>query len=177
MAKAFGKNAVVVDCPWGEAISADAVKVALESHPDAKAVVICASETSTGVRHPYEAIAALVKARPHTLMMVDAITALGVWDISPERDGIDVLVTGSQKALMLPPGLAFITLSDKAWAAADAAKNQRYYFDLKKERKNQKLNQTSYRRLGWSCSRRPPPTASPRCCSRRTSSPTPSTRA
>lgn len=144
MAKAFGMQAVVVDCPWGEAISIEAVRAALEAHPDAKAVVVCASETSTGVRHPYEAIAALVKQRPHTLMMVDAITALGVWDMSPERDGIDVLVTGSQKALMLPPGLAFITLSDKAWAAADAAKNQRYYFDLKKERKNQKLNQTSY---------------------------------
>jgi aspartate aminotransferase-like enzyme len=144
MAKAFGYNAVIVDCPWGEAISVDAVKTALESHPTAKAVVVCASETSTGVRHPYEAIAGLVKNLPECLMMVDAITALGVWDISPERDGIDVLITGSQKALMLPPGLAFVTLSDKAWARADVAKSARYYFDLKKERKNQKLNQTSY---------------------------------
>jgi len=144
MAQAFGMSAVVVDCPWGEAISVAAVEQALAAHPNAKAVVVCASETSTGVRHPYEAIAKLVAARPKCLMMVDAITALGVWDISPERDGIDVLVTGSQKALMLPPGLAFVTLSDKAWAMADESKNQRYYFDLKKERKNQKLNQTSY---------------------------------
>lgn len=144
MAKAFGFQPVIVDAPWGEAVTVDAVKAALDAHPDAKAVVVCASETSTGVRHPYEAIAALVKDKPECLMMVDAITALGVWDISPERDGIDVLVTGSQKALMLPPGLAFVTLSDKAWARADVAKSARYYFDLKKERKNQKLNQTSY---------------------------------
>ncbi len=144
MAKAFGMNAVVVDCPWGEAVSVDVVKTALENNPDARAVVVCASETSTGVRHPYEKIAALVKDKPKTLMMVDAITALGVWDISPERDGIDVLVTGSQKALMLPPGLAFVSLSDKAWALADEAKAPRYYFDLKKEKKNQQKNQTSY---------------------------------
>jgi aspartate aminotransferase-like enzyme len=144
MAKAFGFQPVIVDAPWGEAVTVEAVKAALDAHPDAKAVVVCASETSTGVRHPYEAIAALVKDKPECLMMVDAITALGVWDISPERDGIDVLVTGSQKALMLPPGLAFVTLSDKAWARADVAKSARYYFDLKKERKNQKLNQTSY---------------------------------
>lgn len=144
MAKAFGFVPVVVDCPWGEAVAVDKVAEALDKHPDAKAVVVCASETSTGARHPYEEIAALVKDKPECLMMVDAITALGVWDISPERDGIDVLVTGSQKALMLPPGLAFITLSDKAWARADVAKSARYYFDLKKERKNQKLNQTSY---------------------------------
>ncbi len=144
MAKAFGYKSVVVDCAWGEAVSVDAVKAAIDAYPEAKAVVVCASETSTGVRHPYEAISALVKDKPNMLMMVDAITALGVWDISPERDGIDVLVTGSQKALMLPPGLAFISLSDKAWTIADTAKSPRYYFDLKKERKNQKLNQTSY---------------------------------
>jgi aspartate aminotransferase-like enzyme len=144
MARAFGFINVVVDAPWGEAIDVQKVKEALDKHPEAKGVVVCASETSTGVRHPYEEIAALVKPREETLMLVDAITALGVWDISPERDGIDVLVTGSQKALMLPPGLAFVSLSEKAWKMADKAKAPRYYFDLKKELKNQKTNQTSY---------------------------------
>lgn len=144
MARAFGFTNVVVDAPWGEAIDVQKVKEALDKHPEAKGVVVCASETSTGVRHPYEEIAALVKPREETLMLVDAITALGVWDISPERDGIDVLVTGSQKALMLPPGLAFVSLSEKAWKMADKAKAPRYYFDLKKELKNQKTNQTSY---------------------------------
>jgi aspartate aminotransferase-like enzyme len=144
MAKAFGFHNVEVPCAWGEAIDVARVKEALDQHPGAKAVVLCASETSTGVRHPYEQIAALVRDRDETLMVVDAITALGVWDISPERDGIDVLVTGSQKALMLPPGLAFVSLSDKAWALADKSKSPRYYFDLKKERKNQQKNQTAY---------------------------------
>jgi aspartate aminotransferase-like enzyme len=120
------------------------VKEALDKHPEAKGVVVVASETSTGVRHPYEEIAKLVKGRDDTLMMVDAITALGVWDISPERDGIDVLVTGSQKALMLPPGLGFVTLSEKAWNRAKTAKSPRFYFDLNRERKNQVTNQTAY---------------------------------
>ena len=144
MARAFGFNSVVVDCAWGEAVDVEAVKAALNQHPAAKAVVVCASETSTGVRHPYEAIAALVKDRDETLMVVDAITALGVWDLQPERDGLDVVVTGSQKALMLPPGLAFVSLSEKAWKMCDKAKSSKYYFDLKKELKNQKINQTAY---------------------------------
>ena len=92
----------------------------------------------------YEAIAALVKDMPDTLMMVDAITALGVWDISPERDHLDVLVTGSQKALMLPPGLAFVTMSEKAWKRAATSTTPKYYFDLKRELKNQLTNQTAF---------------------------------
>jgi aspartate aminotransferase-like enzyme len=144
MARAFGFNNVVVDAPWGEAIDVAKVKEALDQHPEAKAVVVCASETSTGVRHPYEDIAALCKPRDNTIVVVDAITALGVWDISPERDGLDVVVTGSQKALMLPPGLAFVTMSEKAWAMAKSSKSPKYYFDLNKELKNQKTNQTAY---------------------------------
>lgn len=144
MAKAMGLNAVVVPCEWGDAVDVQRVKDALDQHPDAKAVTVCASETSTGVRHPYEQIAKLVKGKEDCLMIVDAITALGVWDIAPERDGIDVLVTGSQKALMLPPGLAFTSLSDKAWARNAKAKLPRYYFDLAKEKKNQLQNQTAY---------------------------------
>lgn len=144
MADSLGLKAVVVPCEWGEAVDVQRVKDALAAHPEAKGVVVCASETSTGVRHPYEEIAKLVKGRDDCLMMVDAITALGVWDISPERDGIDVLVTGSQKALMLPPGLGFVTLSEKAWARAKTAKSPRFYFDLNRERKNQVTNQTAY---------------------------------
>lgn len=144
MAEALGLKAAVVACEWGEAIDVQRVKEALDKHPETKGVVVVASETSTGVRHPYEEIAKLVKSKDDCLMMVDAITALGVWDISPERDGIDVLVTGSQKALMLPPGLGFVTLSDKAWARAKTSKNPRFYFDLNRERKNQVTNQTAY---------------------------------
>jgi aspartate aminotransferase-like enzyme len=144
MAKAFGLNPVIVACEWGDAVDVNRVKDALDKNPDTKAIVVCASETSTGVRHPYEEIAKLTKTRDDCLLMVDAITALGVWDIAPERDGIDVLITGSQKALMLPPGLAFASLSEKAWERNKKAKLPRYYFDLAKERKNQIQNQTAY---------------------------------
>ncbi len=144
MARVFGLEVVSVDAPWGQAADVDKVAHALTQHPEAKAVICVASETSTGARHPYEAIGALVKEKTGCLLVVDGITAVGVWDIKPERDGIDVLVTGSQKALMLPPGLAFLSVSDKAWRLQEKSKMPRYYFDLAKERKAQNTNQTAY---------------------------------
>jgi aspartate aminotransferase-like enzyme len=144
MADALGLKAVVVPCEWGEAVDVERVKDALDKNPAARAVCVVASETSTGVRQPYEDIARLVRGREDCLMMVDAITALGVWDIQPERDGIDVLVAGSQKALMLPPGLGFITLSQKAWSRVQHTKGPRFYFDLNRERKAQLTNQTAF---------------------------------
>ncbi len=144
MATAFGLKNVEVACEWGDPVDVNRVEEALKQNPDAKGVVIVASETSTGVRHPYEAIGRLVKDRSDCLLVVDAITALGVWDIQMERDHIDALIAGSQKAVMLPPGLAFVALSDKAWGRAKSAKMPRYYFDLVRERKNQQTNQTAY---------------------------------
>ena len=144
MARVFGLEVVSIDAPWGHTADVDKVAQALHKHPEAKAVICVASETSTGARHPYEAIGALVKEKTDCLLVVDGITAVGVWDIKPERDGIDVLVTGSQKALMLPPGLAFLSVSDKAWRLQEKSKMPRYYFDLAKERKAQNTNQTAY---------------------------------
>lgn len=144
MAQAFGLNVVSIEVPWGDSASPEAILEALEQHPVCKAVVCVASETSTGARHPYEAIGKLVKDRSDCIFIVDAITALGVWDISPERDHIDVLVTGSQKAMMLPPGLAFLSVSHKAWELNKHSKMPRFYFDLAKERKAQAQNQTAY---------------------------------
>lgn len=144
MARVFGLEVVSVDVPWGESVDADKVKQALDDHPSAKAVVCVASETSTGARHPYEAMGKLVRDRTDCILVVDAITALGVWDIQPERDGIDVLVTGSQKALMLPPGLGFMSVSEKAWRLQAKSTMPRFYFDLAKERKAQAQNQTAY---------------------------------
>lgn len=143
MSKALGLETITVDVEWGKAAKVEDVKVALGNHPNARAVVCVASETSTGVRHPYEAISALVKER-EAISIVDGITAVGVWDVCPERDGIDVLVTGSQKALMLPPGLSVMSVSKKAWDQAESSTMPRYYFDLKKERKSQAKNQTAY---------------------------------
>ncbi|MES2504518.1 MAG: alanine--glyoxylate aminotransferase family protein [Myxococcota bacterium] len=144
MGTAFGLNMVSIDTPWGQSPKPEQILETLEKHPDAKAVFCVASETSTGSRNPYEAVGQMLKSRPGCLLVVDAITALGVWDISPERDGIDILITGSQKALMLPPGLAFLSVSPKGWEANQTSKMPRFYFDLAKERKAQATNQTAY---------------------------------
>ena len=121
-----------------------AVADALKKDPSIKAVFVQASETSTGVAHPTKALAEVVKQHEGTILVVDAITALGVFDIQTDAWGIDVVVTGSQKALMLPPGLAFVSVSDKAWQMAEKAKNAAFYFNFKKEREAQTKNQTAY---------------------------------
>ncbi len=144
MAKAYGANVVEVKTTWGKVTPIAEVKAALDANPDVRAVFIVASESSTGVRQPVEEVSALVKDRPDTLLFVDAITALGVWSIPTDVLGIDVLVTGSQKALMLPPGLGFISVSDKAWKAMERAKNPKFYFDLRRERDNQRKNQSAF---------------------------------
>jgi aspartate aminotransferase-like enzyme len=131
---AYGVVAREIRVPWGQAVRPEAVAAALDAHPGAKALFVQASETSTCVLHPVPALAALTRARD-TLLVVDGITAVGVLDLPMDRLGIDVLVTGSQKALMLPPGLAFVALSGRAWAAADRARLPRFYFDFRRERK------------------------------------------
>jgi len=103
-----------------------------------------ATETSTGVRHPVKEIAALVSSREKTVMVVDAITGIGVFDIPTDAWKLDVVVTGSQKALMLPPGLAFASMSEKAWEFAKRSDLPKFYFDFAKERKNLAKNQGSY---------------------------------
>lgn len=130
--------------PWGEAVDPQVVKNHLDARPDIRGVVVVASETSTGVRQPYEHIAQMVKERHDCLLVVDGVTALGVWDISPERDHIDILVGGCQKGLMLPPGLGFVWASEKAWAAQKTSDLPKFYFDLAKERSAQAKNQTGH---------------------------------
>jgi aspartate aminotransferase-like enzyme len=142
--KTFGVNAVELTVEWGHAVDPQAVADALKADPSIKAVFVQASETSTGVAHDTRAIAEIVRSCENTIMVVDAITALGVFDLKTDEWGIDVLVAGSQKALMLPPGLAFVSVSDKAWRLAEKAKNAAFYFNLKKEREAQQKNQTAY---------------------------------
>ena len=144
LCKAFGIQATEIKVEWGEAVDPQAIAEALKRDPLIKAVYVQASETSTGVAHDTRAIAEIVRNREQTILVVDAITALGVFDLKTDAWGIDVLVAGSQKALMLPPGLAFISVSDKAWGLADKAKNASFYFNLKKEREAQQKNQTAY---------------------------------
>jgi aspartate aminotransferase-like enzyme len=144
LCKTFGVQVTEIKVEWGQAVHPQAVADALKKDPSIKAVFVQASETSTGVAHPTKALAEVVKQHEGTILVVDAITALGVFDIPTDAWGIDVVVTGSQKALMLPPGLAFVSVSDKAWQMAEKAKNASFYFNFKKEREAQTKNQTAY---------------------------------
>jgi aspartate aminotransferase-like enzyme len=141
LAKAFGCEPDVVTAPYGETFDLAAVKAALK--PEHKAVYLQATETSTAVRHDVEAIARLVK-ETDALLVVDGITGLGTTHFDVDGWGIDVLIGGSQKAVMIPPGLAYLSVSEKAWAAMEKSKNPRYYFDLRKERKNAVKGESAY---------------------------------
>lgn len=142
--KTFGVHVTEIKVEWGHAVDPQAVADALKKDPAIKAVYVQASETSTGVAHDTKALAEVVRTCEGTILVVDAITALGVFDIQTDAWGLDVVVTGSQKALMLPPGLAFVSVSEKAWQVAEKARNGAFYFDLKKERASQVKNQTAY---------------------------------
>lgn len=144
LCEVFGLNAIEIPVTWGDAVKESQVAEALKTHPQARGVILVASETSTGVRHPYEAVGQLVKNHGDCLMVVDAITAVGVWDIAPEKDYIDLLIGGSQKGLMLPPGLSFLWVSEKAWSLHQRSNLPKFYFDLTKEKKAQVKNQTGH---------------------------------
>ena len=135
IANAFALDPIEVKVEWGQAVKVDAVEKQLKLHPDIQSVMLQASETSTTVLHPVREIAKLTKNGP--LFLVDGVTAVGVLPVPLDEWGIDALVTGSQKALMLPPGLGFIALSERAWQQTKKAKLPRFYFDLNLERKNQ----------------------------------------
>jgi aspartate aminotransferase-like enzyme len=134
LCQAFGVEAVSVTVPWGQSVQPEQLARALKEHPDAAAVCCTLSETSTGAAHDVAAFGELVAATP-AVLLVDSISALGVMECRTDEWHIDVNVTGSQKALMLPPGLAFVSVSDKAWKAIDRNPAARtFYFDLKKAR-------------------------------------------
>ncbi len=143
ISQAFGLTPIELKVEWGQAVQVAAVAEALKTHPEAKAVLVQASETSTTALHPVQEIATLTR-NTNTLLVVDGITSVGATATPMDHWGLDVVITGSQKALMLPPGLGFIALSDKAWKQADSATLPRYYFDLKRERKEQQKHTTAY---------------------------------
>ena len=143
LAKAFGCECDVVTAPYGETFDLAEVRKAVK--PEHSAVYMQATETSTAVRHDVEAIAKLLKeAAPEALLVVDGITGLGTTHFDVDGWGIDVLIGGSQKAVMIPPGLAYLSVSEQAWAAMETTKNPRYYFDLRKERKNAVKGESAY---------------------------------
>ncbi len=144
ISKAYGIEFIPIDVEWGRAVEPGRIKKILESDPSIRAVYTQASETSTGVRYPIREIAEIVKKYDDKIIVVDAITGIGVFDIPMDAWGLDVVISGSQKALMLPPGLSFAALSDKAWKCVERSNLPKYYFDFKKELKSAKKNQSSY---------------------------------
>lgn len=141
LAKAFGCDADVVSAPYGKTFSIDEVRRKLT--PQTKAVYIQATETSTGVRHDVKAIADLVRGSD-ALLVVDAITGLGTTTFDVDAWGIDVIIGGSQKAVMIPPGLAYCAVSERAWQRMEKTQSPRYYFDLRKERKSAAKGESAY---------------------------------
>ena len=132
-----------IDVEWGKAVDPGRVAEALRRHPDIRAVLATHSETSTGVLHDVQAIAEIVRPTP-AVMVADCVTSLGVTDVPTDAWGLDVVVAGSQKALMIPPGLAFCAMSEKAWAAASRSDLPKFYFNLAAERKSLLKNQNAF---------------------------------
>ncbi|WP_373543083.1 alanine--glyoxylate aminotransferase family protein [Chamaesiphon sp.] len=145
VATAFALDVVEVSAPWGQPIDPDAVKSALDADTAKaiKGVIVTHSETSTGVINDLETITKHVKAHG-ALIIVDAVTSLGAVNVPIDEWGLDVVCSGSQKGFMIPPGLGFVTVSPKAWAAYQVAKLPRYYMDLGKYSKDAAKNTTPF---------------------------------
>jgi aspartate aminotransferase-like enzyme len=144
LAKSYGIESVVVEAPYGHPVPvADMIKHLQASGPF-RAVLIQATESSTGVRNDVETLGKAVAALPETCFIVDAITGMGTTDIRPDDWGIDIMIGGSQKATMIPPGLSYASISEKAAAIMEKSKLPRYYFDYKKERKSLAKGESSY---------------------------------
>src|SRR6266852_5441637 len=143
LAKAFGCVVEVISAPYGETLSLDEVRSKLTS--DVRVVYVQATESSTGARHDVKGLARLVRAQSdETLLVVDAITGLGTTHFDVDGWGVDVIIGGSQKALMIPPGLAYCAVSERAWKRMESTKSPRYYFDFRKERKAAAKGESAY---------------------------------
>ena len=142
--QSYGLKVDEIMVEWGYAIKPEIIEKKLKKDKDIKGVFVQASETSTGVYHDINALASIVKKYEDTLLIVDAISALVAHDLRTDEWEIDIMVGGSQKGLMLPPGLAFVSVSEKAWKKSETSKLPRFYFNFKKERENLAKNQTNF---------------------------------
>ncbi len=143
IAKMRGLDSVIIRKPAGESFDPAEIRAALDADPSIRGVFMQISETSTGVLHPVQEVAAITRSRD-VLFVADGISAVSISPVDMDGWGIDCLLTGSQKGLMLPPGMAFIALSPRAWAKVEGMEQQCYYFDLIQERANCAKNQTHY---------------------------------
>lgn len=133
-----------LDVEWGRAVTVEEVEEYVNTYPNARAVFLTHSETSTGVMHPVEAVAKRVKEQSEALVIVDGVSSIGGAFVDMDSSGIDLLVSGSQKALMLPPGLAFVAVSEKAWERIKENERPSFYLDLTKYKKSLDDGQTPY---------------------------------
>jgi aspartate aminotransferase-like enzyme len=144
LCQVYGVKVDRIAVEWGRAVNPAEVAARLKANPAIKAVFVQANETSTGVQHPVRELAQITKSLPGTILVVDAISALGGYELPMDAWGLDIVVAGSQKAMMLPPGLAFAALSPKAWEMNKTSTLPKYYFDFAKQLKSQQKNQTAY---------------------------------
>jgi aspartate aminotransferase-like enzyme len=144
LGRAYGMAVQVLEAPPGEAVAPAAVAGALDRDPGIRAVFVQFSESSTGARHDVEALARITRERPGTLLVVDAISGAGAMRLETQAWGVDVVVVGSQKALALPPGLAFLSVSPRGWERVESTTSPRFYFDLRRERKAQASGEAAF---------------------------------
>ena len=143
LAKVFGLDAVVLSAEYGDVVTPERLAEALAANPGTRAVMVQASETSTGAAHDVQAMGELIK-KTDAIFLVDAITGLGTMPLDIDGWGLDIVIGGSQKAFMIPPGMAFLSASPKAWAMAESSTLPKLYFNLKKERKNAASGESSW---------------------------------
>ena len=148
IAEQRGLTAVSIEVPWGQAVTPEAVRQALDADPAIRGVLVQLSETSTGVLHPVQALAQLTRSRD-VLLVVDGISGVGLSPCPMDEWGLDCLLTGSQKGLMLPPGLALLALSPRAWSKAEATASGCFYFNLPKEKIATELQPEVDGRIQW----------------------------
>ncbi len=141
--RAYGLDATVLEAPYGDVVTPDRLEAALKAEPATRGVFVQGSESSTGAQHDVEAMGKLVAATD-AIFVVDAITGLGTMPLDIEGWGLDVVIGGSQKAFMIPPGLAFVSLTEKAWNHAKTATLPHYYFDFRKEKKNGDIGESTW---------------------------------
>jgi len=144
ISEVYGLNVIDLEYAWTEVVDPADVATALAENPGVRGVIVTQSETSSGVLNDVKAIGAIVREYPDTVLIVDSITGIGAVECKTDEWGLDVVMTGSQKGLMLPPGLAALTVSPKAWRAYERSTLPKYYFDWKKYQKNAEKDTTPF---------------------------------
>lgn len=144
IAKSLDLKTHSINVPLGQAVSAKQIEEELEKNPRIKALLLTACETSTATEQPVKEVSKALEKHPQVLFIVDGITGLGAMNLPMDKWGIDVLIAGSQKSFMIPTGLSFISLSNKAWEAYKKSACSKYYFDLQKEKTAQAKGQTAF---------------------------------